>query len=602
MQLLIARTGKFAVHHFGLLKTEWKLASLVICTTIALAGLEGSSIAMLIPLLGSDQNQFGANNPIGMMIQPFLSMPPQERVLLAAIALAVITVMRSLVQFASQYLSAMLPLYLERRLRRENFRHLVWAELPFLMSRDVGQMSNQLNQYPSMVARSTRALLDAGINGILVLVYLSIMVMVSADMALASLVSLAAVMVLLKLINVRYLIPAGHTVGSCFEAAARVFQESVLGMKLIRLRAAEERMTERYEATLEGLHRSYRTMSIVQEIQAPVSNGLTGLVICAILAIGVTRHVGPVQDFIAQIIVFIACLYRLLGPASKIINCQGVILMNAHAQEKIEEFCAEAQANRFRTGEAQFSDLQSDLRIENLSFTYQGETAPALDNVSLDIKRGETVALVGHSGSGKSTIVGLLTGLFRQQQGHILVDGLPLDQYDIRSWRKRLAVVSQDVVLFNDTVRGNLEFGMAGVSDEELAAAARFAAASEFIEQLPEGFDTPLGDRGLRLSGGQQQRLALARAVLVKPSLLILDEATSQLDSITESSIQKAIDEFARHSTVIIVAHRLSTVRRADKIVVMEKGRCVEEGTHEELLRRNGLYKELLRHQELRAD
>jgi subfamily B ATP-binding cassette protein MsbA len=227
-------------------------------------------------------------------------------------------------------------------------------------------------------------------------------------------------------------------------------------------------------------------------------------------------------------------------------------------------------------------------------FHYEPDEPPALDDVSLTIPAGRTTALVGPSGAGKSTLVKLLFRFYDPDEGTVTVDGRPLPELALGSWRDRIALVSQDVFLFNATVRENIAYGRPGATDAEVEEAARRADAHAFIRRLPQGYDTELGDRGVRLSGGQQQRITLARAIVRNPELLILDEATNALDSRSERLIQDALDLFGEGRTVVIIAHRFSTIEQADHIVVLEGGRVREEGDRESLLAHEGLFSELL--------
>jgi ATP-binding cassette subfamily B protein/subfamily B ATP-binding cassette protein MsbA len=215
---------------------------------------------------------------------------------------------------------------------------------------------------------------------------------------------------------------------------------------------------------------------------------------------------------------------------------------------------------------------------------------PALSGINLTIEKGRTIALVGPSGAGKSSIADLLTGLYEPTAGMILIDGKDMSEIDLPSWQHRLGVVSQDTFLFNATLAENIAFGTAGVSREQIEHAASLAQAADFISELPMGYETQIGERGYRLSGGQRQRISLARAIVRNPDVLILDEATSALDSHSEQLVQQAIESFERRSTVLVIAHRLSTIVNADSICVLEAGRIVEQGNHQELLRRNGVY------------
>ena len=237
-----------------------------------------------------------------------------------------------------------------------------------------------------------------------------------------------------------------------------------------------------------------------------------------------------------------------------------------------------------------FPELRHAVRFEAVTFCYEKHKTPALENVSFEIKRGSTVAIVGSSGAGKSTLLDLLLRFRDPQRGRITVDGRPIEELDPVAWRSRLAVVSQDPYIFDETVRFNILYGRPDGNDVELVEAANLAYADAFIRRLPQGYDTLVGERGVRLSGGQRQRLVLARALVRSPDVLILDEATNSLDSITEKALQQALARFARDRTVIIVAHRLSTIERANHILVFDRGRLVEQDDFSSLLAANGLF------------
>jgi ATP-binding cassette subfamily B protein/subfamily B ATP-binding cassette protein MsbA len=234
-----------------------------------------------------------------------------------------------------------------------------------------------------------------------------------------------------------------------------------------------------------------------------------------------------------------------------------------------------------------------------VSLQYAPELPPALNNISFCLPKGQMLALVGPSGAGKSSIADLLTGLYGPSSGQIWIDDTPLDQLDLASWQQHLGVVSQDTFLFNTTIAENIAFGTPGATEAQIKAACRAAQAAGFIESLPKGYETLVGERGYRLSGGQRQRLSLARAILRDPELLILDEATSALDSQSERLVQEAIERFERNHTVLVIAHRLSTIVRADQILVLEAGHVVQQGSHSSLLAEGGLYRQLWQQQEL---
>ncbi|HWV45690.1 MAG TPA: ATP-binding cassette domain-containing protein, partial [Nitrospira sp.] len=230
---------------------------------------------------------------------------------------------------------------------------------------------------------------------------------------------------------------------------------------------------------------------------------------------------------------------------------------------------------------------------QGVSLRYENQIATALTDVDLTIKPGEVIALVGNSGSGKTTLVGLLPRFYEPTVGVIYIDGIPLTSYELKSLRAHIGIVSQEIVLFDDTVRSNIAFGRTGAGQADVEQAAKSAYAHDFILRLPEGYDTIIGERGLKLSGGERQRLAIARAILRDPPLLILDEATSALDTESERIVQLALANLMKNRTTLVIAHRLSTIQNADRIIVLDRGAIVEMGSHDELLRRGGVYRRL---------
>ena len=316
-----------------------------------------------------------------------------------------------------------------------------------------------------------------------------------------------------------------------------------------------------------------------------------------IAVVALTVRVGLID--LPTLIAFIAILYRLQPRIRALITSRVTLLGLQGAVLTVTDFPDAPPDPARGSGRRTFSGLKREIRFEHVTFRYDEAQRPALDHAALTIRRGGMTAVVGRSGAGKSTLLDLLLQFQQPQQGMILVDGIPLETLDIASWRSRIAVVSQDPYIFDDSVRDNILYGRPTATDAEIAAAACLAHADHFIAELPRGYETIVGDRGVRLSGGQRQRLALARALARRPDILVLDEATNALDSLTEQAFQEALLEFARERTVIVVAHRLSTIERADHIVFLDSGRVVEQATFADLLRADGLFARMHRLQSL---
>jgi subfamily B ATP-binding cassette protein MsbA len=289
----------------------------------------------------------------------------------------------------------------------------------------------------------------------------------------------------------------------------------------------------------------------------------------------------------SSLLTFLFILFRLV-PAVHEINGNRSMLNSFHGSlDNIRELLRTDNKPYLRDGQVEFTGLRRAIAFESVDFGYEPEH-PILHNITLTIKRGEMTAIVGASGAGKTTLVDLIPRFDDPTEGRIRLDGVDLREFQINSLRRRMAIVSQDTFIFNASIRDNIAYGVPEATPADITEAARLANALDFILELPEQFDTPLGDRGVRLSGGQRQRIAIARALLHNPEVLILDEATSALDSISERLIQDSIEKLAVGRTVIAIAHRLSTIVRADKVVVLEQGRIVEQGTYQELLAQRG--------------
>jgi subfamily B ATP-binding cassette protein MsbA len=365
--------------------------------------------------------------------------------------------------------------------------------------------------------------------------------------------------------------------------------ETFQGLRLIRAFGNEPYEQNRFDAASREVSKAFWNMDRICALVQPLSEVMIAPLLLGILVV-TTIH-NPTQ--LASSVTFLVLLYRL-HPRVKQLDSDRVTLNALSASiEEIRTLLDKTDKPYTHSGRKVLHSIRRGITFENVSLLYESGTRQALANVDCTINIGETTALVGPSGAGKSSLISLVCRFYDPTSGSVSVDGNPMPEIDLAWWRNQIGVVSQDVFLFNATVAQNIRYGKLDASHGELMEAARRAHALEFIENLPSGFDTILGDQGIRLSGGQRQRLALARAFIRNPQILILDEATNSLDLISEEVVQDALEEFGRDRTVVMIAHRISTIERANKIIVLDAGKIVETGSTEELLQYAGLFARL---------
>lgn len=367
-----------------------------------------------------------------------------------------------------------------------------------------------------------------------------------------------------------------------------VVEEAARGHQVIRVFSGEAYERQRFHQRSEALRGFSQRMTVAFAATTPVTQIATSLALSLVivLAIQADMTVGEFTQFVTMMLM-------LLTPLKSLAEVNGPMQRGIAAAETVFGL-TDAEPER-DTGTRDLGRARGHLVLENVTFRYPNAASTALDNVSLDVQPGQTVALVGVSGGGKSTFVNLVTRFYDPEAGRLLLDGVPYHDIALASLRGQLAMVSQNVVLFDDTLAANIAYGMEKIDYERLGAAIKAAHLTDVVARLPDGIDTRIGENGSRLSGGQRQRVAIARAIYKDAPLLILDEATSALDNESERAVQAALDTLMAGRTTIVIAHRLSTIERADRIVVMEAGQVMEQGTHDELLERGGMYANLYR-------
>jgi subfamily B ATP-binding cassette protein MsbA len=378
-------------------------------------------------------------------------------------------------------------------------------------------------------------------------------------------------------------------------------QETVLGIRQVKSAGAEQYEKQRFRDVTHAYFRAVVRNERVRALASPLTEMIGALGTVLLLWYGSRLVLVERSLDGAAFLAFLGLSLKLYSPVKWLSKFPSIIQPGLVAAERIFEFLDVPFDIHDAPGAQPLAPIQRDIRFNQVSFEYE-RGRPVLQDISLVVPAGSVVALVGPSGAGKSTLVDLVARFYDPTVGTITVDDIDLRQIMVHSLRSQLGVVSQDTVLFHDTVRANIAYALPHATQEGVERAARAANAHEFIVDLPNGYDTVLGERAVRLSGGQRQRLAIARAILRDPPVLILDEATSALDSVSERLVQQAMDKLLRGRTVFVIAHRLSTIRNADQIVVLQAGRIVQCGSHDELLAEGGLYRHLYRLQFAVAD
>ncbi|NUL81255.1 MAG: ABC transporter ATP-binding protein [Armatimonadetes bacterium] len=477
-------------------------------------------------------------------------------------------------------------------LRADIFAHLQRLPLSFFNKRRVGAVQSVIINDVPVLQSGVQLVRDSLDSPLRIIGGLGVVFFINWRLALLACLCLPMIAFVISRIGKQIRSITHLTQGSLANITA-VVEEVLAGIRTIKSFAMEDREIERFaqhnrnvlETTLKGERRRARLRPTVEMIGA--------MGIAAVLWFG-GQEVAARKMTTGQLFQFLFVLQMVAQAANGIGNIHVTRKQALSAAERIFREALDAPLERAHRGGLKVDDLQGRIEFQNVSFAYP-DGSLALDDVSFVVEPGEIIGLVGRSGSGKSTLVDLLLGFYEPTAGRILIDGKDLKEIDIESLRSRAGVAPQHTVLFVASVADNIAYGKPGASREEIEAAARAAHAHEFIERLPDSYDSLLGDKGARLSGGENQRIAIARALLRDPKILILDEATSALDSVSERLIQQAILEGKGRRTTIVIAHRLSTVQSADRLLALDRGRLVETGAHADLLAKEGYYARLYR-------
>lgn len=507
-----------------------------------------------------------------------------------------VTVCMNLLSNLFRYAAAMtvesLRINTVQRMRDEMFSHVVDMNVGYFSDQRKGDIMSKITQDVMVVQFCiTNTLQVAFRDPFLIIGYLTLMIGISWQLSLFAVIFLPIVGVVIGSIVKRLRHPAKRGQERMADMVS-VLDETLSGMKIVKGYNASGFIAKKFKRMNADLSRILISMARRQQLASPMSEFLGITAVAVILVFGGTLVDGGMVTG-AGFIAFIAAFSQITRPLRSFIDQFANINQGVAAGERIFTIIDTESGVKDKDDAREFEGLKESIELRNVHFSYDGERE-VINNVNIKIRKGETVALVGASGGGKSTLSELVPRFYDVTAGEVLFDGVPVQNYKQESLRQKMSIVSQETVLFNDSIEGNILMGRPTASHDEVVEASKVANAHGFIMESPEGYDTNIGDRGTKLSGGQRQRLSIARAVLKNPEILILDEATSALDTESEKLVQEALTKLLEGRTSIVIAHRLSTIYNADRIYVIDQGRVAEQGTHQELLDKGGIYAHLI--------
>lgn len=534
----------------------------------------------------------GINGAIAWAVKPAMDeifiKKSSEFLYLIPIGVVLLFTLRGVFTFLNNYLMSSIGAKIVRNVRSAVYEKILKLPMSFFCRDSSGNLiSKILNDVDLLKGTVSYTIKDFVVEGLTVIVLACVAFYRRWDLALLSLVVIPLMMYAIGKLGVK-LKELGMKTRLRIAKVTTLLHETLTGIKIIKAFTMEKDMRSRYREALQEYYRNTMREVRTEEFANLLTETIAGIGVALILFYGgylVVNDKISSGDFFS----FATAVLLMYTPLRRLSRVNAAFQRGRNVIERLREIIFvedEVQKGLER-------DISGHIVFKNVSFKYPLSKEYALRNINFEIKPGQTVAIVGPSGAGKSTIADLIGGFWYPTEGEILIDGVNIRELSLQSLRAQIALVTQDVILFNDTVLNNIKFGKFNSSQEQIEKAAKMADAHEFIMNLPKGYDSTVGEKGVLLSGGQKQRITIARAILREPKILIFDEATASLDTESEEKIQRALEKMRKGRTTIVIAHRLSTIKRADKIIVMDKGQIVEMGSHEELLSKGGLYSEL---------
>lgn len=603
------RAGKL----FSYLK-DFRLQVVQFCITTLLAVVFGLfSFTMLAPVLQvlfgtgttpvADSKAKGGLNIAGYITQWINDFVAQHDKLTSltyiVITVVVFTILKNLFIYLSLNILNPIRYALLRKLRDDMFTKILSLPIGFFTEERkadlISRMTNDINEIEVSIMNVLESFIREPLTIIFVLVS---MILISPQLTVFLVLFLPIAGFVIGRIG-KSLKKPSNLAQEYLGSILGIIDETIAGMRVVKAFNAERHQQLKFRETNNTLFRVRKQISRRKELGSPMSETMGVIVVCMILWYGGKLIFSGQSSLTGPFfLTYIGLFYMIINPIKNLSTALNNVQKGAAALDRIEHLLNADNTITDKPDAKSISTFSQSIELKDVRFAYGDKVI--LDNINLTIQKGKTIALVGPSGAGKSTLADLIPRFHDVTAGEILIDGINVKDYKLFDLRKQMGVVSQEPILFNDTIYNNITLGTGGASAEQVHEAARIANAHNFITQKPNGYETIVGDRGAKLSGGERQRVTIARAVLKNPPILILDEATSSLDTESERIVQDAINTLMKNRTCVVIAHRLSTVQHADEIIVLEKGKVMERGTHNELIAKNGLYKKLVDMQQVK--
>lgn len=569
----------------------WAIPVVILLGTLASLA-EGVGISLFIPLLqGFGQTERVApsgNQIVDYFNGLFSSLDTSQRLLFISLCILGCILVKAMISCANVAVSFWFSYRIGHRLRSGIFQQLLSVSYAFLETNDSGRFTNSMIAEIWQTLQALSVLIKIIVSLCTIFVFVVLLLLISWKLTLLAGLGTILITVILQLMS-RQAAPFGAKAVQINKALVERTNEGLSGMKVIRAFGREDYEQARFDAISNDWSTIFFKINLLFGVIAPLFELLSVCLLLVILLLCLTQGFADLPSLLT----FVFILYRLQPQISQFNSMRVQLVSLTSSVQDVVSLLDPSDKSYIESGYVPFTGLKQRIALKSVNFRYNAQEQLALKDITIEIPSGKTTALVGPSGAGKSTIIGLICRFYDPSEGELWVDNQRLQDLNLVDWRNHIAIVSQDIYVFNTTIRDNIAYGHLEATDEQIIEAAKLANAHQFICQLPYGYDTKVGDRGVRLSGGQRQRIALARAIVRNPDILILDEATNALDSIAENLIQEAINTLSQDRTVIIIAHRLSTIEQADQIIVLENGQVAEQGNLESLLEHDGLFAKL---------